>query len=107
MPNQIQKIIDESTKDLLQTLTLSAEIQEGGGHVHWYDLSQTAIVKTVIDLLSQEIHELEGMLEPNWKVMLEKGSEFTTPRMTRAIGYNQCLTDLITKKKQIMSELEK
>lgn len=130
MPNQIQKIIVTSdvseTKDF--TVLISALNQDGTMEV-LQEINHNSLPETIwefnlnqylIALLSQEIQELEEMKKDTDKYFKVDNKRTGEKRYTgkgqcrscmqfrdiEEASYNKCLTDLITKKKQIIKELE-
>lgn len=57
--------------------------------IAFMDYAISVALNDIKELLLKEM----PMHEPNLSVSREQGSEFTTPRMYRAYGYDRCLTD--------------
>lgn len=95
MPNQIQKIID-GVGNKSEVINDSL----------WY-VNPKDIEDSITALLKEEVKELEAMKEYQNKCK-ECGHIKPISKESSDIkrGYNSALTDLITKKKQIISELE-
>lgn len=118
MPNQIQKIIEELTEKIV-ILYANYSGRESDNRSRFRKDVREQNIQLTSSLLHQEIQELEGMKKEHrefecngahgGKGCYESWCHIDTCTSKDAMhckSYNQALTDLITKKKQLISELE-